>query len=303
MWKRQSENNSNWVNLKGLSSTDQERLTKEYVLAAIDEMVELLREVNYKQHILQRKPLVRTNILEELIDTFKYLLSIALIYDFSPEEFVQKFFDKSDIVDKRWHEERVEWGDKLLAVDIDGVLADYVTGYFDFLFHNDYIAEHFLIDTATYNLSERFGMNKADEEKAKREFQEGGGFVSLPVFPDALETLNWARELGYKIALVSARPYLEIRRIHSDTINWLDKNKIPYDAIFWGKDKADIVFANLYPIEPTWFVEDRDKHAIELANEGIPVLLMDRPYNQGVHHEKIIRVSGWRDIAEIIREG
>jgi dimeric dUTPase (all-alpha-NTP-PPase superfamily) len=302
MFKRQLINNYHWVSYDGLTDVEQEKMTKEYVLLTIDEMFELLREVNYKQHIMRRKPLIRTNILEELVDAFKYLLSIALVYGFTPEEFVQAFFDKSDVVDRKWEEERVEWGDKLLAVDIDGVLADYVTGYSDYLFSQNMIMGR-LENQSSYNIAEAYGISKDVEEKAKRDFQESGGFRWLPVYSGAEATLKWARELGYKIALVSARPYLEMRRIHADTIFWLHNNNIPYDAIYWGKDKADIIFSNLYPIKPTWFIEDRDKHAIELANENIPVLLLDKPYNQGVKHKNIIRVNGWGDIADIIGEG
>jgi len=302
MFKRQLKNNSHWVSYDGLTDVEQEQMTKEYVLLTIDEMIELLREVNYKQHILKKKPLVRTNILEEIVDAFKYLLSIALVHDITPEEFVEAFFDKSDVVDKKWKEERVEWGDKLLAIDIDGVLADYVNGYCAYLYDQGLI-ELFPNNQFSYNIAEAYDIPKDIEEEAKRKFQELGGFRRLPVYAGAKETLEWARDLGYKIALVSARPYLEMRRIYFDTIYWLNSNHIPYDAIFWGKDKADIVFSELYPIKPTWFIEDRDKHAIELANEGIPVLLLDKPYNQGVEHHHIIRVNGWGDIADIIGEG
>ena len=302
IFKRQLENNLNWVDYDGVSDVERERLTKEYVLLAVDEMMELLKEVNYKHHIMHRKPLIKSNILEEIIDTFKYLLSIVLLYGFTPEEFMQAFFDKSDIVDKRWEEERVVWGDKLLAVDIDGVLANYMAGYFTYLNDSGLIGKQQIKCHFSYNIAEVYGIPKDIEEEAKRNFQESGGFKWLFAYPNASKVLIYAKELGYKIALVSARPYLEIRRIHSDTLYWLRENNIPYDAIFWGKDKADIVFSNLYPIKPKWFIEDRDKHAIELANEGIKVLLMDRPYNQGVNHENIIRVNGWGEIASIIKK-
>jgi len=303
IFERQLENNLHWVsNYDGMTNEEQERMVKEYVLMTIDEMFELLREINYKQHILKKKPLVRSNILEELIDSFKYLISIALVYGFTPKEFVQAFYDKSDIVDRKWEEERVEWGDKILAVDIDGVIADYVDGYERFLIEDNWPLSN-IPDHSSYNLAEVYGIPKDIEEEAKRKFQEFGGFKWLSVFDDSRECLEWARELGYKIVLVSARPYLEIRRIYSDTLFWLENNGIPYDAIFWGKDKADIIFSNLYPVMPTWFIEDRDKHAIELANEGILVLLIDRPYNQGVKHKNIIRVEGWGGIARIIKEG
>jgi hypothetical protein len=44
-------------------------------------------------------------------------------------------------------------------------------------------------------------------------------------------------------------------------------------------------------------IEDAPHHAIALAYAGIPVYLMDKPYNRNVEHELIVRVSGWADIA------
>lgn len=43
-------------------------------------------------------------------------------------------------------------------------------------------------------------------------------------------------------------------------------------------------------------IEDAPVHALGVAERGIPVLLLDRPWNQGVEHKGIIRVSGWLEI-------
>jgi hypothetical protein len=243
-------------------------------------------------------------MLEEIIDVFKYLMCVCNLYGFSPEEFVSAFYVKSDIVDKRWKSEQTEWskGAGILCVDIDGVLADYVDGYIDFLIRKGVVGvEVKNIPLSTYNIAEGLSIDKGLEEMAKREFQENGGFSSLPVYPQSASVLKSAREQGYRIALISARPYLEVRRIHADTVKWLGDNNVPYDAIFWGKDKADIVYSKLYPIKPKYFIEDRDKHAIELANEGIKVLLLDKEYNQGVIHPNIVRVKDWQEIYAIIK--
>lgn len=306
IFERQLQNNLNWLSKSMfddhmVTDLDREVVLKDYILLAIDEMVELLRVVNYKQHRPYKKPLVRTNVLEEAVDIFKYLVSILLLYGFTPEEFVEAFYQKSDIVDERWKMEQIDWnGDALLAVDLDGVIADYISGYVSFLFDEGLVSGVVPAEHHTYNIAEVYGLDKQVEEEAKRRFQEEGGFTRLPCFDGAKETLIRAINKGYKIVLITARPYLEVKRIYADTMEWLEEQGILYDAIFWGKDKADIVFRYLYPAVPVYFIEDRDKHAIELANEGIKVLLMDKPYNRGIEHSNITRVDGWDGVACVL---
>ncbi|WP_331721977.1 5' nucleotidase, NT5C type [Alkalithermobacter paradoxus] len=48
------------------------------------------------------------------------------------------------------------------------------------------------------------------------------------------------------------------------------------------------------------FIEDSYKNAIELSNAGFTVILMDTNYNRLPINERIIRVSNWQEIYEII---
>lgn len=46
-------------------------------------------------------------------------------------------------------------------------------------------------------------------------------------------------------------------------------------------------------------IEDNLEYAMELANAGIKVYLLDRPWNQDYDpqiHKNIIKVKGWKDI-------
>jgi uncharacterized HAD superfamily protein len=44
------------------------------------------------------------------------------------------------------------------------------------------------------------------------------------------------------------------------------------------------------------FVEDSGSNALELAENGIKVFLLNTNYNQNVQHENITRVNDWYDI-------
>jgi dimeric dUTPase (all-alpha-NTP-PPase superfamily)/uncharacterized HAD superfamily protein len=307
MFKEQKKHNRHFVNYEALTDEERTQLTKDYVLLAVDELIELLRCVEYKKHRTQRVEHDKANILEEVIDVFKYLLSICHIYDIELMEFIEMFFDKSEVVEQRYQQEHIELTEhtKLICVDLDGVIADWSRGIYDWYHGRDSYYEDGYRHHSSYDIGCLFDLDKVEAEKLKLDFMLTGQFRKLPVVANADWGMQELKDMGYKLAIVTARPYLEHRRVYADTLQWLKDKGIPHDFIFWGKDKADIVFRELSPVRPAWFIEDRDKHAIELANEGIRVILLDWPYNRilGEDIPNVTRVGCWHDlITEVITE-
>ena len=48
------------------------------------------------------------------------------------------------------------------------------------------------------------------------------------------------------------------------------------------------------------FIEDHPNNALNLANGGIKVILIDCNCNKGVEHQNITRVSSWKEIKDVI---
>jgi uncharacterized HAD superfamily protein len=48
-------------------------------------------------------------------------------------------------------------------------------------------------------------------------------------------------------------------------------------------------------------IEDSPVTSFDCAENNLEVLLLDRPWNQGIQHEKIIRVKDWREIWEVLK--
>ncbi|WP_301553858.1 hypothetical protein [Clostridioides difficile] len=42
---------------------------------------------------------------------------------------------------------------------------------------------------------------------------------------------------------------------------------------------------------------------MQLADDGVKVILLDTNYNKDVKHQNIVRVSNWIDIEKIIKQG
>lgn len=82
------------------------------------------------------------------------------------------------------------------------------------------------------------------------------------------------------------------------TKEWLNEKGIyNIDVHLLGSDykieKAKELNCNL-------FLEDNPHNAIQIANAGIDVILIDANYNKDINHEKITRVKNWNEIKELI---
>lgn len=49
-------------------------------------------------------------------------------------------------------------------------------------------------------------------------------------------------------------------------------------------------------------IEDKPDVALNLANNGVKVILIDAPYNRDINHENIIRVSNWNEVKDTLYE-
>jgi dimeric dUTPase (all-alpha-NTP-PPase superfamily) len=106
LWNIQKRFTSNFVDFERLSDQKtRESLTKDYFVALMPELSEVLNEINYKQH-KANKPVDRDKLLEELIDVFKYYLNILLMWDITPREFVEMFKRKSKIVSQQYEDHK-----------------------------------------------------------------------------------------------------------------------------------------------------------------------------------------------------
>ncbi|MEG0843191.1 MAG: hydrolase [Romboutsia sp.] len=82
------------------------------------------------------------------------------------------------------------------------------------------------------------------------------------------------------------------------TTTWLnEKGFANIDVHLLGSDykidKARELSCNI-------FIEDNPSNAMQLAQEGMTVLLIDTNYNKNIEHKNIIRVNNWIEIKEVI---
>lgn len=292
MWERQQEQQEAFnLNPEAMSDIDKARTAKDLALGLFEEASELTRDTaRYKAHILKAPPIERINVADEAADVLKYLIAISQLYGVTPVDLYEAFMRKSDVVADKARGEQLELArtTQLVICDLDNVISD-LSGWQNKL--NESRGNAPMNDRTVQLL-----------ESLKEDFYKGGGFKDLPVIKGAIEGTAQLRKMGYKIVIITARPYWQYKRLYADTLQWLKKYDITYDLILFNKDKAEAIYEHIFPARPAFFVEDREKHAIEVAGIGVPVLLLDWPYNKDIRpHPLIKRVEGWGGIIEQVR--
>lgn len=308
VWKVQEDFQRKVSKLDDMTPEQRSAFTKEHVLYAIGELTELIDQIHWKIHRRQewRQP-SRSNIAIDIVDCFKYMLNVCLAWDIDAEEFLRTYAEKSRVVEERWNQEFNKPYDQtkyrgIVAVDIDGVLADYAGGYMAWVEAQTgqtlprpyppgwdfyaWIAKH---------------VGSVRSEELKHRYRETGGKLSLPVLPGACSMLQWLRDADLYIAIVSARPYREYRRIMADTLSWLDLNGLHYDRMVWEPMKAA-------RIEKEWpeilcVFEDDLSQAASIAAKGFRVFMPNQTYNvqpASSVHERWFRydTARWSDVVK-----
>ncbi len=266
--------------------------TKEYILCLIKESTEILDEINWKQHKLNKQKILEDNIIEESIDSFKYLLNIIQLWNFDDNKFFDEFERKSIVVAQKFEQEKLlkfSNKEKVAILDIDGILYPWPKEFLRFcLYYNiNYKFKNLYDFESSIDLSERL--------KIKDEYRKSGIKATANVIDGAVEFTNKLKELGYTIILVTARPYQKYQRIYADTLQWLNNHKIQFDAIIWEEQKEKYLIEK-FP-NAKFVVEDDIENALILSRNGFKVYLKNTIYNESkATTENIIRFNNFNEI-------
>jgi uncharacterized HAD superfamily protein len=173
-----------------------------------------------------------------------------------------------------------------LGIDIDGTITDPST-FIPYL-NKAFNKELSFSDITQFHLPPLYQIT--DEEFFEWFIEHEGNIYSDAQLSEyATEVLNeLAKE--HTLIYISARD----QKHHPLTLDWFNKNKVPYHQIELIGSHNKIKSAKEKRIE--LFFEDKLDNANELAEElKIPIILFDTPYNQGTQHQNVKRVFHWRE--------
>jgi hypothetical protein len=167
-------------------------------------------------------------------------------------------------------------------VDIDGTLGNYHSHFQGFA--ADWLGRVFA--GPNYDGSERysewfmdaFGVDYTTFRAIKLAYRQGGLKRTMPVLPLAAGVMASLAQRA-EVWVTTTRPHDRYDRIDPDTVAWLDRNDIPYDALLFDEDKVQQLYTNVDPTRVVAVLDD-EVGVLGLVEYGMPILLRTE-YNTG----------------------
>ncbi|WP_419842056.1 5' nucleotidase, NT5C type [Candidatus Poriferisodalis sp.] len=179
----------------------------------------------------------------------------------------------------------------VLAVDLDGVCAQHTEAFRRVVARERNVSEDALPLVRNWNFTE-WGLNDGEFEELHRiAVLDYRMFRDIEPMPDCSEALWRLSDAGVWIRLVTHRLYTNWghRVTVSDTVDWLDRHRIPYRDICFLADKS-VVNADAH-------IEDAPHNIDAIRAAGGHAIVYDQPYNA---HVESPRVHDWVEAEEMI---
>jgi uncharacterized protein len=187
-----------------------------------------------------------------------------------------------------------------IGIDIDEIIVEFSLGYLE-LFNKQYNKNIKFEDLFSYSLCEPLEISREESLKLAEEYQNSEEFDNIKIVPGAQEGINFLGKT-HDLIFITSRP----QQIKEKTEIFLKKLFSNFNLkVFFsggrtesGISKSEICLAQRIDI----LIEDDLLHALDCAEKGIKVILLDKPWNQKVTSENILRAKNWNEILKKIKE-
>ncbi|MFW5962577.1 MAG: 5' nucleotidase, NT5C type [bacterium] len=185
--------------------------------------------------------------------------------------------------------------EKIIGVDIDGVLTD--TGRGSSCFWDKELSQ--FVGKKVKRVNNCFDFAKAyelDVDIVESFFEVRFPYIArtVSVSQKASEVLREFKNHGFIIHLITARG----KKLHKITVDWLEKNNIPYESLSHTKSKGELATEKKCSL----FIEDCAENAVDLLKYDIPVILFSDWYNRewDLTAHDVERVNNWLEVKEYV---
>lgn len=96
LWEMQVKFQSNFFDPNALSQEDKIKWTKEFALCAHQELAEVMDSIKWKTYHMYDKQYDEKHVLEEVIDCFKFVMNIGIVWGMTAETFQLEFLKKTN---------------------------------------------------------------------------------------------------------------------------------------------------------------------------------------------------------------
>jgi len=186
-----------------------------------------------------------------------------------------------------------------IAIDIDEVVVKFMEHYIDFVVKKG-VKRVNLNDIYCYDIAKVLNMDYELFMIFLDEFNEKGGVFNFDFIEGACEGIFYLKK-KYDINFITAR----FEKSWEDTRAFIfEKFRITGDKVIFSKkligdgERKDKICKFM---EIDLIIEDSPSSLV-YAENGIKVLLLDKPWNQGISHKNLFRCKSWDEILEKVGE-
>jgi len=181
---------------------------------------------------------------------------------------------------------------KRISVDIDGILTDYPMCWINYV--NLELNTRF---ESREEIKKEIGDGKY--KFLKKKYRKSDYKANLPVNQEFKSLLKEFKKNNYEIIIFSSRPFndKQYSELYSMTENWLIKNHIPFDFLFYKAYNQDVL-KNIPKM--LYHIEDEIKYAELIANKGVQVFLYSSQNGNEKYLPKINNIVLFDSIEKIL---
>ena len=189
----------------------------------------------------------------------------------------------------------------VLAVDIDGTVAEYHTALMMFLiryfdFHESSIpsmmAENGLCSWDGFgDWEDWLELDRKEYEEGKLAFRQGGNKRWMQVFVGAPELIRGAHALGCEVYFTTTRPYMRLDNTDPDTREWLNRNNFQYEGLLYHEDKYAKLIDIVGKERIVGVIDDLPEQIDRAVELGLPAFQPERNHNAHLSQRRTPRGS------------
>lgn len=187
-----------------------------------------------------------------------------------------------------------------IAIDIDEVVVDFVEKYMEFVETRGIKGVNYE-NVDCYELWEVLGITRDKFMILLNEYNESKYFREVKFIDGAKDGICFLRD-NFDICFITARPESISKRTKDFVFREFGilENSVVFSGDNFGKNKnKDDICKDL---GIGLIIEDSGLDSLKYAENGIKVLLLDKPWNQEFEHGRIFRCKDWGEILAKIEE-
>jgi hypothetical protein len=167
----------------------------------------------------------------------------------------------------------------VVAVDIDGTLADYHLAFSSFAItyfnmpHPDFPWD------GEGEMENYLGITKSQYREAKLAYRQGGNKRWMRMYPGARSFVSDLRLYGAEVWIATSRPWQRLDNIDPDTRFWLDCNGVQFDGMLYGNDKYDQLIQAVGSDRVVGVVDDLFQQLVKAHRLGLSGFQPEREHN------------------------